>query len=106
MAVVRWDPWKELAGIERQFEELVGRFGSPARSGERTWAPSVDVHQDGETLVVRAEVAGVDPGDIEITVDDDVLTIAGKREQDRSVEEGQWIRRERMSGAFRRSISL
>lgn len=48
----------------------------------------------------------MEPGDIDVTIDDDVLTIAGKREHDSSVAEGQWIRRERMTGEFRRSISL
>ena len=57
-------------------------------------------------MVVRAEIAGVDPENVEITIDDDVLTLSGKREDDRKVEEGQWIRRERVTGQFRRSISL
>jgi HSP20 family protein len=105
MAIVRWDPWKELAGFERQFDELFGRMGR-TRSSSSAWAPAVDVHQEGDTMVICADVAGVDPGDIDITVDDDVLTISGRREDDRTVEEGQWIRRERMSGQFRRSVSL
>jgi HSP20 family protein len=105
MAIVRWDPWKELAGFERQFDELFGRVGR-TRSPGNTWAPALDVHQEGDTMVICADVAGVDPGDIEITVDDDVLTISGRREEDRKVEEGQWIRRERMTGQFRRSVSL
>jgi HSP20 family protein len=107
MAIVRWDPWRELAGFERQFDELFGRGRAGSRGqGMATWVPALDVHQDGDTMVICAEIAGVDPGDVEITIDDNVLTMSGKREDDRKVEEGQWIRRERISGQFRRSISL
>ncbi len=107
MAIVRWDPWRELAGIERQFDAMFGRGQSGSRGqGSGTWVPALDVHQDGDTMVINAEIAGVDPSKVEITIDDDVLTVSGKREDDRKVEEGQWIRRERVTGQFRRSISL
>jgi len=107
MAIVRWDPWRELAGIERQFDEMFGRAQTGSRGqGSGTWVPALDVHQDGDTMVINAEIAGVDPGNVEITIDDDVLTVSGRREDDRKVEEGQWIRRERVTGQFRRSISL
>src|SRR5688572_28879847 len=107
MAIVRWDPWRELAGFERQFDELFGRGRTGSRGqGMSTWVPALDVHQDGDTMVIRAEIAAVDPDNVEITIDDDVLTMSGKREDDRKVEEGQWIRRERVTGQFRRSISL
>ena len=105
MAIVRWDPWRELAGFERQFDELFGR-GRSRGQGMSTWVPALDVHQEGDTMVVCAEIAGVDPDNVEITINDDVLTMSGKREDDRKVEEGQWIRRERVTGQFRRSISL
>ena len=107
MAIVRWDPWRELAGIERQFDEMFGRGRSGSRGqGPGTWVPALDVHQDGDTMVICAEIAGVDPENVDVTIDDDVLTVSGKREDDRKVEEGQWIRRERFTGQFRRSISL
>ena len=105
MAVVRWDPWKELAGIERQFDELFARSGRPGQQ-RLGWAPAVDVHHEGDTMVIEAEIPGVSPDDVEVTFDDDVLTISGHREEARSVNEGQWVRRERMTGQFRRSISL
>ena len=107
MAIVRWDPWRELAGIERQFDEMFGRGRSGTRAqGTGTWVPALDVHQEGDTMVICAEIAGVDPENVDVTIDDDVLTVSGKRDDDRKVEEGQWIRRERFTGQFRRSISL
>jgi HSP20 family protein len=105
--LVRWDPWSELAGLERQFDEMFGRAGrGRTRSGEGGWTPALDVHQDDDTIVIRAELAGIPPDQVDVTVEDNVLTLSGTREEDRSVEEGQWIRRERFTGRFQRSISL
>ena len=106
MPLVRWDPWRDIAALERQFDE---RFGRGSRSGIRArekWMPMLDVHQDGDDLVIDAELAGVDPKDVEITIENSVLRIAGTREEDSKVEEGSWIRRERFSGRFERQVSL
>jgi HSP20 family protein len=107
MAIVRWDPWRELSSMERQLDELVGRVSrSTPRGGSTTWAPMLDAHQEGDTMVVCVEVPGVSPDQVELTVEDDVLTISGQREEDKEVRDDQWIRRERFRGTFRRSISL
>jgi len=68
--------------------------------------PAIDVHQEGDTTVVRTELAGVDPKDVEITVEDSVLRISGTRQKDESVSEGDWIRQERFVGRFEREIAL
>lgn len=109
MAIVRWDPWRDLAAFERQLDQMMGRLGGGAGTGnqeQRAWTPSLDVHQEGDTMVICAEVAGIDPDQVDISVEDDVLTISGSREDHNEVEEGQWIRRERHWGQFRRSVSL
>lgn len=108
MAIVRWDPWRDLAAFERQLDQMMGRMGGGAAGTreQRAWSPSLDVHQEGDTMVICAEVAGIDPDQVDISVEDDVLTISGSREDHDEVEEGQWIRRERHSGQFRRSVSL
>jgi len=108
MAIVRWDPWRDLAAFERQLDQMMGRLGggSTGNREQRAWSPSLDVHQEGDTMVICAEVAGIDPEQVDISVEDDVLTISGSREDHNEVEEGQWIRRERYSGQFRRSVSL
>jgi len=106
MPLVRWDPWRDIAALERQFDE---RFGRGSRSGMRArekWMPMFDVHQDGDDLVIEAELAGVDPKDVEITIENSVLRIAGSREENSKVEDGNWIRRERFSGRFERQVSL
>ncbi len=108
MAIVRWDPWRDLAAFERQLDQMMGRMGGGTGGNreQRAWSPSLDVHQEGDTMVICAEVAGIDPEQVDISVEDDVLTISGSREDHNEVEEGHWIRRERYSGQFRRSVSL
>ena len=67
---------------------------------------SVDVFKDGHELVIRSPIAGVDPKDIEISVNGDLLTIRGKRETRKDLEEDNWYYRECYWGAFSRSIVL
>jgi len=67
---------------------------------------SVDVFRDGDALVIRSTVAGVTPGDVDISIHGDLLTIRGKREMSCEVDEDQWFYRECYWGAFSRSIVL
>jgi len=67
---------------------------------------SLDVFRDGDSLVVRSTVAGAKPEDLDISVNGDLLTIRGKRESGREVEEDRWFYRECYWGAFSRSIVL
>lgn len=110
MASIRWDPWQELATFERQLDQWLGRHnagaGGDAEGGGAGWAPAVDVHQEGDTMVICADAAGVDPSEVDVSIEDDTLTISGSRSDHREVTGGQWIRRERQSGRFSRSIRL
>ena len=108
MAIVRWDPWREVAALERQLDQAFGRFSraSSAAVETRTWAPAVDVYEEGDDMVICADLAGIAPEDVDITVQDSILRISGTREDDSTVSEGNWIRRERFVGRFQRDIAL
>lgn len=67
---------------------------------------AVDVYQTATDIVVKAPVAGVDEGDIDITVKPDLVTIRGERKEEREVEEGGYVAKECFWGAFSRSVSL
>jgi HSP20 family protein len=103
-----YDPLSEM---NRLFGEM---FGGPARrqgTGQEQqqvtgWAPATDVVQRDEDLVVRAEIPGARPEDVDITVQDGVLTISGKLEEEREEERQGYLVRERRSGTFRRSLQL
>lgn len=104
MAVLRWDPWSELAGLQRDMQELVGRTGTATREGNLV--PPIDAYRTDEGMVVRIELPGMSHEDIDVSVEDNVLTVSGERHEDKDVEADAWVRRERRYGRFERSFSL
>jgi HSP20 family protein len=97
MDLVRFDPFSVLNEFERIFDR------SPAA---RAWAPRVDVFDRDESIVVRLDLAGIDPDGIDVTVEGRTLTVSGSRTIDESVEEQGYHRREIFSGEFRRTLVL
>jgi len=75
-------------------------------AGESTWTPSVDVIQKEGSVVLRADLPGIKPEDVKVTVEDDVLTVSGEHSEEVEREEGRYMRRERRFGSFSRSMSL
>ena len=105
-----YDPQSEM---NRLFDEMFGGLSSSRSGGQQRggqggaeWAPAIDVVQNDDDLVVRAEVPGARPEDVEITVHQGVLTISGKREEQSEEERGGYLVKERRSGSFRRSLQL
>ena len=103
-----YDPPSEM---DRLFGEMFGGLGRRSGGQQRAqgaaeWAPAIDVVQEDGDLVVRAELPGVKLEDVEMTVHQGVLTISGKREEQREEERGGYLVRERRSGSFRRSLQL
>jgi HSP20 family protein len=104
-----YDPQSEM---NRLFDEMFGGLSSRRLSGQQRgqrvaeWAPAIDVVQKDDDLVVRAELPGARPEDVEITVHQGVLTISGKREEQSEEERGGYLVKERRSGSFRRSLQL
>ncbi len=109
-SLTRWDPFAELAGMrnamDRLFEQGWGRF--PALRGEE-FGPatlSLDVYETDGSYVVKAAVPGVDPEQLDISVDDDVLSIKGSFEQRDESRDENYLRRELRSGTFERTLRL
>ena len=103
-----WDPQSEM---NRMFDDVFG--GLTRRPGGRQtgaelaeWAPAVDVLQRDGDLVVRAELPGVSPEDVDITLQNRVLTISGQRREEQEEQRGGYYVRERRSGSFSRSMTL
>lgn len=110
-SVARWDPFAELAGVrsvmDRLFEQSFGRL--PAlRSGEELGLAPVglDVYETNNEYVIKAAVPGIDPKDVDISVEDDVLTIKGAFEQKEEAQEANYLRRELRYGSFERALRL
>jgi HSP20 family protein len=102
-----YDPLSEM---NRLFDQMFGgvarRTGDEQRTRDAGWAPAIDVIHEDEDLVVRAELPGAKPEDVDITVHNGVLTISGKLEKEREEERSGYLVRERRSGSFRRSLQL
>ena len=105
MATLQWDPWRELSTFERQMNDLFSRVQRQPfnRTG---FAPLLDAFHRDNALVVRVELPGINPNDVQLELTDNVLVIRGERQHEGHVEEGSWVRRERSYGAFERQIVL
>jgi HSP20 family protein len=102
-----YDPLSEMNRLfDQMFGGLARRTGDEQRTQVAGWSPAIDVIQEDEDLVVRAELPGAKPEDVDITVQNGVLTISGKLEEEREEERGGYLVRERRSGSFRRSLQL
>jgi HSP20 family protein len=73
---------------------------------QESWLPAVDVFDTKDAVILKAELAGMKPDEIEIVVDDNVLTIKGERKFEEKVEEDRYYRVERRFGSFQRSLAL
>jgi HSP20 family protein len=101
--ITRWEPFAELAEMRTRFDRLL----SDLADGEgREWTPAIDVIRDNGHLVLRANVPGIKPEEIEIKVEDNVLTISGEHEETTEETDKTFVRRERRYGAFSRSMPL
>jgi HSP20 family protein len=110
MALIRWEPSREIHSIQQEMNRLFGSyFDSPtAQAGVtgRRWIPAMDLVEEGEEYVLRADLPGVEEKDVKIELDDRVLEVSGQRSS--SVEDrGEgYYRVERASGSFSRSLTL
>lgn len=103
-------PWTGLGGLRKEMDRLFDRFwdvdlpGLPAPFGE--WAPSLDLAETKDALVVKAEVPGIDPKEIQLSLQGEVLTIKGEKKQEKEEKDEHYYRVERTYGAFARTMRL
>ena len=111
MAIIRWDPFRELSTLEHNWTNWLRDYPTLASANDGalpgTWAPPVDIYENGkDELVIKAELPGFKPEDVSVTVDGDVLTLGGERKLAQDLGEKHWRRLERRYGKFSRSFSL
>ena len=103
-------PWTGLTTLQKEIDRLFERFWEPrwdefpALAGE--WTPSLDLSETKDALVVKAEIPGIDPKEIEVSLQDQVLTIKGEKRQEKEEKDEHYFRMERSYGGFVRSIRL
>jgi len=111
-AVTRWDPFRELDELQNRLSSLFGR-APLRRNGDKDeaitvaeWAPLVDIVEDDNEYLIKAELPEVKKEDVKVTVQDDVLTISGERMFEKEEKDRKYHRMERAYGSFARSFTL
>lgn len=111
MTITRWDPFREMTTLQnrvnRLFSEVYGRTDEDSMLTSGAWMPPVDVYETPQhELVIKAELPDMRREDIQLTVENNTLTLRGERRRDAEVREEQFHRAERAYGAFSRSFTL
>jgi HSP20 family protein len=106
--VTRWEPQRGLTTLQDQINRLFGdSFDRTGEEGSLTaWAPAVDIYETEHELVVKADLPDIDPKDLDIRVENNILTIRGERKFEKQVNEDKYLRVERSYGSFARSFTL
>jgi HSP20 family protein len=104
----RWEPFRGAATLQEQVNRLFGNVleHSGEESNLTSWAPAVDIYETEHELVVKADLPEVDPKELDIRVENNLLTIRGERKFEKKVSEDHYLRVERAYGSFSRSFSL
>jgi HSP20 family protein len=104
----RWDPFRNLSTLQEQVNRLfeTSYRGRGDNSALTTWAPAVDIYETENELVLKADLPEVNERDLDIQIENNMLTIRGERKFDHEVKEDNYLRIERTYGAFSRSFSL
>ena len=107
--IIRFDPFREM-------EEMLKRYrypSGPASLGKEyegilsdSWTPSVDINETADAYIVKGELPGVEKDDVDVSIDDNTLTIRGEKKYEKETEEHQTHRTECVYGSFERSFSL
>jgi HSP20 family protein len=106
MALVRWEPLRELAALQNEMSRLLGSTLGEGDGQQRGWVPAVDVWETDKEVVYAFDVPGIPEDKISIELEDNALTISGERERTQEVSDERFYRFERRFGSFSRTIGL
>jgi HSP20 family protein len=105
MQLIRYQPWGSFDLVDRLLAGHPGHHAQDTATAAE-WVPSVDIKEEAERFVIHADVPGVDPKDIEISMEDGVLSLSGERKAEAHEETAGWKRQERRTGRFLRRFTL
>ena len=110
MALVRWEPVRELTSLQSEMNRLFNSFfDAPTGAGNgpaRRWVPAMDLVEADDHFVLKADLPGLSDEDVSIEIADSTLTIKGERKAEHEARERGWYRVERSFGRFSRSLTL
>jgi HSP20 family protein len=108
MALVRWEPFRELAALQNEMSRWMGQLActTPGNGTSSTWLPAVDVWETENELVLSFDLPGIQEDKIAVELDDNILTVSGERERTSEHSNERFYRFERRFGTFSRSVTL
>lgn len=109
MAIKKWNPFNEMMALHNQIDRLFNDLFERTSRGEidyGTWIPPVDLREEGDKLVLEMELPGLKKEDVDISIENNVLTIKGERKFEKEEKKENYHRIERSYGKFSRSFSL
>ena len=110
MALVRWEPAREINSLQQEMNRLFSTFfdtpGSGPGNGVRRWVPAMDLVETDDSFVLRADLPGLSEGDVNIELEENDLTVSGERKAEHEERKEGYYRVERATGTFRRSLTL
>jgi HSP20 family protein len=107
MALVRWEPVREISSIQNEVNRLFNSFfDTPVTASERRWLPAMDLVETDDQFILRADLPGLSENDVGIELEDRVLTISGERRAEHEDRKEGYHRVERAYGRFTRSLTL
>ena len=113
MAVVRWDPTRELDSLQGEMNRLFSSFfdtptarGGNGNATNRRWIPAMDLVETQDGFVLKADLPGMGESDVNVELENNVLTISGERKTEHEAQHEGYYRLERATGAFSRALSL
>ncbi len=108
MSLTRYNPWSVFDQLQRELNMPMTKFDTEDNGNIATanWAPAVDIKEDDKAFTLLADIPGVDPEEIEVTMDKGVLTVKGERKSEKKTDEENYKRVERQYGVFYRRFTL
>ena len=110
MSIVRYDPFRDLRTLQEEVNRLFStnltRAFDDEGIGRGAWAPSVDIYENKDQIVLEAELPGMNQEDFDLSIENNVLTLRGERKFEKTAESDNYHRVERSYGAFTRSFTL
>ena len=111
MAITRYSPWSHTGRFQDEMKQIFDRFfteeeGDQSNVVTSQWTPRVDIKEEEKRFVILADIPGVDPKDIDVSMDKGILSIKGERNAEAKTENGKVTRVERSHGMFYRRFAL
>jgi HSP20 family protein len=108
MNLIRWEPFTAMDDMFNRFPSLLGRWSRFSGNGEANleWSPPVDISETGQEYLIRATLPAVNKEDVEVTVEDGMLTLSGQRRQQEERKDEKFHKVESFYGSFSRSFAL